>query len=90
MYKITLVGLSVGMFLAALAPANAVDRPTQYYSGYEGQSVYAPFSPVYEGRSGFTPAAPVATVPYGQLGGCLAANNPQEAVKGIRHWYPVC
>jgi hypothetical protein len=90
MYKITLVGLGVGMFLAALAPASAVDRSTRHHPRYQGQSVYAPFSPVYEGRSAFTPAAPVVTAPYGQLGGCLVSTTPQEAVKSIRHWYPVC
>jgi hypothetical protein len=85
MYKITLVGLGVGMFLAALAPASAVDRPTRHHPRYEGQSIYAPSSPVYEGRSAFTPAAP-----SGAREGCLVPNNPREEVKGIRHRHPAC
>ncbi len=91
MYKIALVGLSVGIFLAALAPASAVDRPTRHHPRYEGHSIYASPSPVYEGRSVFAPAAPVLMAPYGDRGGgCLVSTSPQEAVKGIRHWRPVC
>ena len=55
MYKIALAGLGAGMFLAALAAANAVAKPTRHHPLYEGRSSYAP---VYEGRSSSAPAAP--------------------------------
>jgi hypothetical protein len=91
MYKIALVGLGVGMFLAALAPASAVDRPTRHHPRYEGRSIYAPPPPVYEGRSAFAPAAPITMAPYGHRGGgCFVTNSPIESEKGIRHWRPVC
>jgi hypothetical protein len=80
MYKIVLVGLGVGMFLAALAPASAVDN-----------SIYAPPSPIYEGRSAFAPADPVTIAPYGHReGSCFVTTSSTESVKGIRHWRPVC
>jgi len=83
MSKIALVGLGgVGMFLAAFA-ANAIDRPTH--------SRYAPAAPVYEGRS-VAPSAAPTMVPYNSHGngGCFVSNTTSEAVKGIRHWRPVC
>jgi hypothetical protein len=68
MYKIALVGLGVGMFLAALAPASAVDRPMRHHPRYEGHSIYAPPTPIYEGRSAFALADPVTIAPYGHRG----------------------
>ena len=91
MYKIVLVGLGVGMFLAALAPASAVDRPMRHHPRYEGRSIYAPPTPIYEGRSAFALADPVTIAPYGHRGGsCFVTTSPIESVKGIRHWRPVC
>jgi hypothetical protein len=88
MHKIALIGFGVGVFLAALAPANAVER--RHHPRYEGRSVYATPAPVYEGRSAFV-AAPVTAVPYNPRGGgCLLSNTPTEDVKGIRHLYPAC
>jgi hypothetical protein len=85
MYKIALAGLSAGMFLAALAPATAVAKPTRHHPLYEGRSSYAP---VYEDRSS---SAPAITVPYSdRVGGCFETNSPTEAVKGVRHWRPAC
>ena len=88
MYKIALAALGVGVFLAALAPANAVER--RHHPRYEGRSVYVTPAPVYEGRSAFAIAPPVMAVPYDPRGGCLLPNNPTEEVKGIRHYYPAC
>jgi hypothetical protein len=85
MYKIALVSLGAGIFLAALAPAHAVER--RHYPRYEGRSVYVTPAPIHEGRSAAAPATPM---PYGRRGGCLLANNPIEAAKGIRHFYPAC
>lgn len=91
MHKIVLVSFGVGVFLAALAPANAVERATRHHPRYEGRSLYAPPPTVYEGRSAFAPALPTATAPYGhRAGGCFVTLNPIEATKGIRHWRPVC
>ena len=91
MYKIVLVGLGVGMFLAALAPASAVDRPMRHHPRYEGHSIYAPPTPIYEGRSAFALADPVTIAPYGhRAGSCFVTTSPIESVKGIRHWRPVC
>ncbi len=91
MHKIALAGFGIGMFLAALAPANAVER--RHHPRYEGRSVYVTPALVNEGRSAFAlaPAAPVTVVPYGPRGGgCLFPNNATEATKGIRHYYPAC
>lgn len=87
-YKIALAGLGVGAFLAALAPANAVER-RHHHPRYEGRSVTMP-APLYEGRSAFALAPPVMAVPHGPRGGCLLPNNPTEEVKAIRHYYPAC
>jgi hypothetical protein len=81
MHKIALAGFGVGVLLAALAPANAVER---HHPRYEGRSVYTMPAPVYEGRSA------VMAVPHGARGGCLLPNNPTEETKGIRHYYPAC
>jgi hypothetical protein len=88
MHKIALAGFGVGVFLAALAPTNAVER--RHHPRYEGRSVYTMPGPVYEGRSAFALAPPVMAVPHGPRGGCLLANYPAEVVKGIRHYYPAC
>src|SRR5580704_9668648 len=79
MYKIVLVGLGVGMFLAALAPASAVDRPIRHHPRYEGHSIYAPPTPIYEGRSAFALADPVTIAPYGHR---LCDNQPDRIGKG--------
>ena len=89
MYKIVLAGLGVGMFLAALAPASAVDRPMRHHPRYEGHSIYAPPTPIYEGRSAFAPADPV-TIRSTAGGSCFVTPSPIESVRGIRHWRPVC
>ncbi len=81
MYKIALVGFGVGILLAALAPANAIERAPLHHPRYEGRSVYVPPPPVYEGRSAF--------VPY-RGGGCFVTTNPTDSIKGIRHWRPAC
>ena len=90
MYKIVLVGLGVGMFLAALASASAVDRPMRHHPRYEGHSIYAPPTPIYEGRSAFAPADPVTIALHPSGGNCFVTTSPIESVKGIRHWRPVC
>lgn len=68
MYKIILVVFGVGVFLAALAPANAVERAPRPHPRYERHSVYALPPPVYEGRSAFAPTRPMAAALYGYRG----------------------
>lgn len=64
MYKIISVGFCVSVFLAALAPANAVESAPRPNPRYERHSVYAPPPPVYEGRSASAPTLPMAAAPY--------------------------
>jgi hypothetical protein len=81
--KIALAGFGAGLLLAALAPASAVEGTARPANG--------PPPPAYEGGSAFVPAAPEIMAPGSYpRGGCLVAENPREAAKGIRHLRPEC
>lgn len=81
MYKIASIGLGVGMFLATLAPAYAVEK--RPHPRYEGRTVY-------EGRSVYAPAPLMTMTPYRYRGGCFVTLNPTDETRGIRHWSPSC